>query len=139
MGSRSGDSGPGKLTCKGNIWTNKAQLTIADANVACDQLCGNDRAADVLIVKNATVKATRVSAFGGGITLEGCAITSPKGASIDGGRIVLVKANNVDIDMDAVRSRFAFSLPEGCTLDLSNPREIAVNVPSRRGTIISFK
>ena len=47
--------------------------------------------------------------------------------------------NNVDIDMDAVRSRFAFSLPEGCTLDLSNPREIAVNVPSRRGTVISFK
>ena len=81
-------SGPGKLTCKGNIWANTAQLTIADANVACDQLCGNDGAADVLIVKNATVKATRVSAFGGGITLEGCAITSPKGASIDGGRIV---------------------------------------------------
>ena len=47
--------------------------------------------------------------------------------------------NSVDIDMDAVRSRFAFSLPEGCTLDLSNPREIAVNVPSRRGTVISFK
>ena len=47
--------------------------------------------------------------------------------------------NNVDIDMDAVRSRFAFSLPEGCTLDLSNPREIAVNVPSRRGTVFSFK
>ena len=81
-------SGPGKLTCKGNIWANTAQLTIADANVACGQLCGNDGAADVLVVKNATVKATRVSAFGGGITLEGCAITSPKGASIDGGRIV---------------------------------------------------
>jgi hypothetical protein len=58
---------------------------------------------------------------------------------IDGGRIVLIKTNNVDIDMDAVRSHFAVSLPDGCDLDLSNPREIAVYVPSRRGTIISFK
>ena len=56
---------------------------------------------------------------------------------IDGGRIVLIKTNNVDIDMDAVRAHFAVSLPDG--LDLSNPREIAVYVPSRKGTIISFK
>ena len=58
---------------------------------------------------------------------------------IDGGRIVLIKANNTDIDMDAIRSHFTFTLPEGCTLDLSNAREIAIHVPSRRGTIISFK
>ena len=41
---------------------------------------------------------------------------------------------------DAVTLRYAQSAP--CSLagtDLSNAREIAVNVPSRRGTIISFK
>ncbi len=89
-------SGPGKLTCKGNIWTNRAQLTIADANVTCDQLCGNDGAADALVVKNATVKATRVSAFVGqdglvvitGVTIE--PVTPKKKGDVN-------NDNNVDV------------------------------------------
>ena len=58
---------------------------------------------------------------------------------IDGGRIVLIKANNTDIDMETLRAKLAVTLPEGCALDLSNPREIAVRVPSRRGTRIFLK
>ncbi|MBP5211540.1 MAG: hypothetical protein J6Z30_01660, partial [Pyramidobacter sp.] len=58
---------------------------------------------------------------------------------IDGGRIVLIKANNTDIDMDAIRSHFTVTLPEDCALDLSNSREIAVKVPSRRGTRIFLR
>lgn len=57
----------------------------------------------------------------------------------DGGRFVLVKATNTDIDMETLRNRLSVTLPEGCTLDLSNAREIAVRVPSRRGLRISLK
>ena len=89
-------SGPGKLTCEGSIWTDGAQLTITDANVVADGgLRGKGYEADRLMLKNATVCAGQVSGFVGGIALEGCTITSPKGAYVKDGSIVDAEGNVV--------------------------------------------
>ena len=89
-------TGPGKLTSEGYIWGYEAQITIADANVVFNDGVGaNGKPSDRLVLKNATVSASQVSAFGGGITLEGCTITSPKGASVKDGSVVDADGNIV--------------------------------------------
>lgn len=58
---------------------------------------------------------------------------------LDAARIVLFKTKKANIDHEAFRARYTVNLPAGCSLDLSVADEIAVKLPSRRGSVISVR
>jgi hypothetical protein len=57
----------------------------------------------------------------------------------DKDRIVLLKARKANFDVQDFLARYSISLPEGASLDLSDPSQIVLVLPSLRGTMIYLK
>jgi hypothetical protein len=58
---------------------------------------------------------------------------------LDKDRIVLLKARKANFDVQDFLARYSISLPEGASLDLSDPSQIVLVLPSLRGTMIYLK
>lgn len=58
---------------------------------------------------------------------------------LDKDRIVLLKARKANFDSQDFLARYSISLPEGASLDLSDPSQIVLVLPSLRGTMIYLK
>lgn len=58
---------------------------------------------------------------------------------LDKDRIVLLKARKANFDSQEFLARYSVSLPEGASLDLSDPSQIVLVLPSLRGTMIYLK